>query len=359
MKKEFQRKHKDFKKIIEPLLIILICLGINLYVGYLSGWSQLGTLLAAFIEGPIVAIPVGFLSPILDIGSRSIATSEPRLIMAGGGVLIALVSGFLVKHGWAKNIWKPLLIFVFVLGIFSFSSFLHSMDYLRIAEGITWLNAIFSWFMADPVSYLRLWIDNTMNIVIPVFISVYVAWLIPKIATLRFEFRYKDKYGILDTAHLGSELATYPVVGKIFGGAVRRLAMLYMSLQKEEKEKTVKVSEIRGDYVFNQERGYGFRLPEIASEWSKVQVQLIMGSIQYNTTNVDIFNLDTVAKELNLDKEEVKKRVKRMLDEHLILNTFDASLQAYGYFLCYAAIKLKPKTSKDLHRSSHPNNRWF
>lgn len=347
MKKEFQTKHKGFKKIIEPLLIILICLGINLYVGYLSGWSQLGTLLAAFIEGPIVAIPVGFLSPILDIGSRSIATSEPRLIMAGGGVLIALVSGFLVKHGWAKNIWKPLLIFVFVLGIFSFSSFLHSMDYLRIAEGITWLNAIFSWFMADPVSYLRLWIDNTMNIVIPVFISVYVAWLIPKIATLRFEFRYKDKYGILDTAHLGSELATYPVVGKIFGGAVRRLAMLYMSLQKEEKEKTVKVSEIRGDYVFNQERGYGFRLPEIASEWSKVQVQLIMGSIQYNTTNVDIFNLDTVAKELNLDKEEVKKRVKRMLDEHLILNTFDASLQAYGYFLCYAAIKLKPKTSKE------------
>lgn len=237
MKKEFQRKDKNFRKILETLLTILICLCINLYVGYLSSWSQVGTLLAAFIGGPLVAIPVGFLSPILDIGSRSIATSEPRLIMAGGGVLIAIVSGFLVKHGWTKNIWKPLLIFVFVLGIFSSSSFLHSMDYLRIAEGITWLDAIFSWFVADPVSYLRLWIDYTINISIPVFISVYVAWLIPKLATMKYDFKYKDKYGILDTARLGSELASYPVVGKIFGGAVRRLAMLYMSLQKEEKEK--------------------------------------------------------------------------------------------------------------------------
>jgi len=102
--------------------------------------------------------------------------------------------------------------------------------------------------------------------------------------------------------------------------------------------------------MFNQYRGYSFRLPENIAEWSKVKVQLLIGTIQFAGANPDLINRETIAEDLNLDVEDVKQKVQRMYDDHLLLLPTDAALQTVGFGLFYMLVKLKNNTSPDKKR---------
>lgn len=106
-------------------------------------------------------------------------------------------------------------------------------------------------------------------------------------------------------------------------------------------------NEMSEEYILNQRRGYGFRVPEMMSELSKVNVQRVIGLLQFNSANSKIFNLDAIAKKSCWDKNEVEKRLRKMTEQRLILSVIDSPMEAYDFFLAYLAIKLKSGVSRE------------
>jgi len=62
----------------------------------------------------------------------------------------------------------------------------------------------------------------------------------------------------------------------------------------------------------------------------------------------DVFNLDFVAKETGLKKEEIATRISRLYDEHLILFIINPATQVYGWGLYYWIVKLKEGTPESV-----------
>lgn len=61
----------------------------------------------------------------------------------------------------------------------------------------------------------------------------------------------------------------------------------------------------------------------------------------------EVFNIDYLSKETGMPKDEVKKRMKRLYDEHLIMFVMNPATQVYGWGLYYWFVKLKDGTPKE------------
>lgn len=70
----------------------------------------------------------------------------------------------------------------------------------------------------------------------------------------------------------------------------------------------------------------------------------------------EVFNLEYVSKAIGIDKEEVKKRLKRMYDEHLIMFVMNPATEVYGWGLYYWVVKLKDNTPKEKKEAL---SKWF
>ncbi|MCD6183968.1 MAG: hypothetical protein J7K01_06675 [Thermovirga sp.] len=158
----------------------------------------------------------------------------------------------------------------------------------------------------------------------------------------------------INTQKLGTKLAEIPVVGPVWKKLVRLVTIVYLDyIAPLQREKNVAQPTLQlntsgeGQYMFNQYRGYSFRLPANIAEWSKVKVQLVIGTIQFAGTNPNLINMEAIAKDLNLGLDDVSHRIGRMYDDHLLLIPTDAALQTVGFGLFYMVVKLKKGTSPE------------
>ncbi|QGU94292.1 AsnC family transcriptional regulator [Clostridium bovifaecis] len=62
----------------------------------------------------------------------------------------------------------------------------------------------------------------------------------------------------------------------------------------------------------------------------------------------EVFNMDYLSKVLELDKDEIIKRMKRMYNDHLIMFVMNPATQVYGWGLYYWFVKLKKDTPKEV-----------
>ena len=58
----------------------------------------------------------------------------------------------------------------------------------------------------------------------------------------------------------------------------------------------------------------------------------------------DVWNVDYVAKKTGLKKDDIRKRLKKMYDEHLIMFVMNPNVGVYGWGLYYWIVKLKEGT---------------
>ncbi|MCD6183962.1 MAG: hypothetical protein J7K01_06645, partial [Thermovirga sp.] len=176
------------KNIIFMVIVFLVSVGLDLSLSGFGGWKYFGTFISAFFGGPLVSVPVGIVSTIVDTGVGNIG----RWILLIGHLLIALVAGVMVAKGFAKKFWKPFIIFIIALVIATLASYLRFTMWLLESVGIKiWdLGALKHFFLLSPQKYIMDVIKLGWSYAIPMFISVYIAWLIPKIATMKYDFKY-------------------------------------------------------------------------------------------------------------------------------------------------------------------------
>ena len=179
-----------YKNIIFIGVVFLVSVGINLFLNDFGGWRYFGTFISAFLGGPLVSTSVGLVSQIVDTGIGNIG----RWILLTGHLLIGLVAGVMVMKGFAKKFWKPFIIYIIVLAIATGSYYLRSTVWLMEAEGTWSLSDLMYYFLQSPQKYFVDVIKLGWSYAIPMFVSVYIAWLIPKLATTKYDFKYKDKY---------------------------------------------------------------------------------------------------------------------------------------------------------------------
>ncbi len=179
-----------YKNIIFMGIVFLVSVGVNLSLSGFGGWRYFGTFISAFLGGPLVSVSVGLVSQIVDTGIGNTG----RWILLIGHFLIGLVAGVMVMKGFAKKFWKPFIIYIIALAIATSSYYLRSTVWLMEAEGTWNLSDLMYYFLQSPQKYLMDVIKLGWSYAIPMFISVYIAWLIPKIATMKYDFKYKDKY---------------------------------------------------------------------------------------------------------------------------------------------------------------------
>jgi len=179
-----------YKNIIFMSIVFLVGVGVNLLLSDFSGWKYLGTFFSAFFGGPVFSVLVAVVSSIIDTG---IGTSG-RWILLAGHLLLGLVTGVMVMKGFANTFWKPLIIFIIGLVIVTLTIYSRSTIWLMEAQGIWSLSDIMYYFLESPMKYFVEVIKLGCSNAIPIFVSVYISWLIPKIAATKYDFKYKAKY---------------------------------------------------------------------------------------------------------------------------------------------------------------------
>lgn len=108
------------------------------------------------------------------------------------------------------------------------------------------------------------------------------------------------------------------------------------------------------DYFFAP-RGIGFTEPGTVG----------LDSAQFSAYNVaksfyqnypEVFNIPMIAGKTGLEPEEIKRRLKRMYDEHLIMFVMNPAVAVYGWGLYYWVVKLKDGTSPEVKQKL---SEWF
>ena len=185
-----KEKNMKYKNVIFVSIVFIVSVGVNLFLSGFGGWRYFGTFISAFLGGPLVSVSVGLVSQIVDTGIGNTG----RWILLIGHFFIGLVAGAMVMKGFAKKFWKPLIIYIIVLAIAILSYYLRSTVWLMEAEGTWNLSDLMYYFLQSPQKYFMDVIKLGCSYAIPMFISVYIAWLIAKITTMKYDFKYKDKY---------------------------------------------------------------------------------------------------------------------------------------------------------------------
>ena len=108
------------------------------------------------------------------------------------------------------------------------------------------------------------------------------------------------------------------------------------------------------DYFFAP-RGIGFTEPGTVG----------LDSAQFSAYNVaksfyqnypEVFNISVIAGKTGMEPEEIKRRLKRLYDEHLIMFVMNPAVAVYGWGLYYWVVKLKDGTSPEVKRKL---SEWF
>jgi len=331
-----------------------LCLGfiagfvIDLLFEPLSRWRHFGTLISAFIGGPIAGVLVGAITAVIQEGF-----SIEGSFSITAGSLIGVISGLLMLKGFAKKIWKPFIIFIISLVIASLSTYFRWIILIIQQAGITTLDEALAYFQINPMSYVLDAIKTGIDYAIPMFLSVYISWLLSAIlATTVSNFRYKDKYVDLQDLALR-------IIGRMPGSLQRHiskitptLSSIMLSLPRRERYPPIKAEafiETGKRYYFGWQKGY--RLPEerVMRLFRSATYLLPIGTIEYNATSPKIFNITRISKRLGISRDEVEKRLKRMFDDRLLLTVSNVATQqgAFGGFgLYYLAVKLKKGAEK-------------
>ena len=89
--------------------------------------------------------------------------------------------------------------------------------------------------------------------------------------------------------------------------------------------------------------GYGFAEPgTYGLDATEVAAYNVAKSFYQNYP--EVWNIDYIAKETKLKKDDIKKRLKRMYDERLIMFVMNPNVGVYGWGLYYWIVKLKEGT---------------
>ena len=100
------------------------------------------------------------------------------------------------------------------------------------------------------------------------------------------------------------------------------------------------------DYFFTP-RGIGFTEPgTVGLDSAEFAAYNVAKSFYQNYP--EVFNLENICKKTGLEKEDIKKRIKRMYDEHLIMFVMNPAVAVYGWGLYYWVVKLKDGTPKEV-----------
>ncbi len=344
-------KNKYFIKLIYFVLIGIIANCVISYLARSIGLSvpvdHVGTILIAILGGPFTGVLVGFFSVLLSTVLAGYGIAVIDIGNAINGAILGLLVGFLANYGWFKKFWKTVVAGIGIVLIYS----------IILMLNITYVREALAYPATVPMDFMTtIWfvfLDKmTVVIVVWVFLKLIGTTLLENIA-----WRKANLTPPINTQKLGTKLAEIPVMGPVWRKLVRLITIFYLDyivpLQKDDDtiQSTSQIDTLgEGQYMFNQYRGYSFRLPANIVEWSKVKVQLLIGTIQFAGANPDLINKETIAKDLNLGIDEVTKRINKMYNDHLLLLPTDAALQTVGFGLFYMIIKLKKRVSPERKR---------
>ena len=333
------------KSYLRSVLLILAGVLLNLLIPFIMmslersvPFDHVGTVFVAVLGGPLVGAVVGLVSVLLAAMLHyGIALID--VMNSLNGAILGCAVGWLTGRGFFKEFWKAMVMAAVVVCVYT---------------SIVVLNVTFAY----PVAVIKDILGTLWFVFLDKFFTILILWVFFKlVGTMLLQGATRAPSTLptaMNTQKLGTKLAEIPVIGPVWKKCVRLITIIYLDyvpqFQKEDKKdtgavKTLKTSE-EERYMFNQYRGYGFRLPENISEWNKVKVQLVIGTIQFAGANHDLLNKETVAQELGLSIDEVTKRIIRMYKEHLLLVPTDAALQTIGFALFYMVVKLKKGTSE-------------
>jgi len=346
------------------VLLVIAGLILNLGISYVIkclgssiSFDHVGTVCTAILGGPLVGIIVGFVGVLLS-AFLGYGIEIADIVNGVNGAILGGLIGWLTGRGFFKGFLKTVIMGLAVVIVYTLVVMLN-VTYARMAGfGMDLMTSLTEAF-AYPMTVINDLLSTFLLVLPNIFITIIILWVFFKlVGTMLLRGVVRDASNKLpaeiNTQKLGTELAEIPVIGPVWKKLVRLVTIFYLDyivpLQKEEKQedkavKTIKTSE-EEKYMFNQYRGYSFRLPDNIAEWSKVKVQLIIGTIQFAGANHDLLNKETVAKELNLGIDEVTKRIIRMYNDHILLVPTDAALQTVGFGLFYMLLKLKKGTSE-------------
>ncbi len=108
------------------------------------------------------------------------------------------------------------------------------------------------------------------------------------------------------------------------------------------------------DYFFAP-RGIGFCEPgTVGLDSTEFAAYNVTKSFYQNYP--EVFNIPMISKKTGLDGEDIKKRLKRMYDDHLIMFVMNPAVAVYGWGLYYWVVKLKDGTDPKVKQKL---STWF
>jgi len=351
---------RHYVRVILLVIIGLILnLGISSLVKYLEcalPLDHVGTILTAILGGPFIGILVGLSGSLLTTVLAGYGFELVDVANAVNGAILGGLIGWLTVKGGFRSFRKTVCMGIAAVIVYTLIIMLN-VTYVRMAGfGMSFMASL-----AEACSYPLLVIKDLFStfwfVFLDKFFIIIIIWTFFKLTGALLPKGFIRNQSTLpvpiNIQKLGTKLAEIPIFGPIWKKIVRLITIIYLDyiapLQKGDEGSgsisSVQESTEEERYMFNQYRGYGFRLPENISEWNKVKVQLVIGTIQFAGANHDLLNKETVAQELGLSVDEVTKRIVRMYNDHLLLVPTDAALQTVGFALFYMVVKLKKGTS--------------
>lgn len=101
--------------------------------------------------------------------------------------------------------------------------------------------------------------------------------------------------------------------------------------------------------------GYGFAEPgAYPTDAAEVAAYNVVKS--FYQVYPDVWNIDYVAKKTGLKPDDIKKRLKKMYDEHLIMFVMNPNVGVYGWGLYYWVVKLKEGTDP---KAKEEFTKWY
>lgn len=102
-------------------------------------------------------------------------------------------------------------------------------------------------------------------------------------------------------------------------------------------------------------RGIGFSEPgTVATDSAEFSAYNVAKSFYQNYP--EVFNLEYISSKINVKPDEIKKRIKRMYDERIIMFVYNPAVAVYGWGLYYWVVKLKDGTPKEVKQKLSD---WF
>jgi energy-coupling factor transport system substrate-specific component len=181
----------------KSLVLIPICAGINLVGGSIAAALKLpvfldmiGTIIAAAMGGPWVAATVGLLTNVF----LALVSNPVYLPYALVSILVALVSGYMIKAGFFSNIWKFIILILVATLVSALTASSITVLVFGGATGATGSSILTAGLIATMGSIWKgaltsAFIENLIDRAIAFVVAYLVLKKIPK----RFVSRYQQQ----------------------------------------------------------------------------------------------------------------------------------------------------------------------